>query len=67
MKLWRSIGSFTVSATEIVSLRSLRSVATSLIIGRSSSGGKMEDDMVSFIFIFFLVARTWAGNKCWWE
>lgn len=37
---------FTVSATDIVSLRSLRRVATSLTICLSSSGGK-EDDMIA--------------------
>lgn len=36
----------TVSATEIVSLRSLRRVANSWTICRSSSGGKLDDDMV---------------------
>lgn len=39
-------GGVTVSATEIVSLRSLRSVATSLTIERSSCGGKEDVDMV---------------------
>jgi len=36
---------YTVSATDIVSLRSLRRDATSLTISRSSSGGN-EDDMM---------------------
>jgi hypothetical protein len=38
-------GRCTVSATEIVSLRSMRRSATSLTIFRNSSGGN-EDDMV---------------------
>jgi hypothetical protein len=38
----------TVSATEIVSLRSLRRVATSWTIRRSSSGGKFGGDIVRF-------------------
>ena len=36
----------TVSATEIVSLRSFRRVAISWTICRSSEGGKLNDDMV---------------------
>jgi hypothetical protein len=36
----------TVSATEMVSLRSLRRVATSFTISRSSGGGKGEVDIV---------------------
>lgn len=36
----------TVSATDIVSLRSLRRVATSCTICRSSSGGKSGGDMI---------------------
>jgi hypothetical protein len=39
-------GGRTVSATEIVSLRSLRRVATSWTICRNSSGGKAGGDIV---------------------
>ncbi len=39
-------GVCTVSATEMVSFRSLRSVATSLTMSRSSGGGKLELDIV---------------------
>ena len=37
----------TVSATEMVSLRSLRSVATSFTIERSSCGGKEDVDILN--------------------
>lgn len=37
----------TVSATEIVSFLSLRSVATSCTIAFSSSGGKFDEDMLT--------------------
>jgi len=39
-------GAGTVSATEMVSLRSLRSVATSFTIERSSCGGKEDVDIL---------------------
>ena len=39
----------TVSATEIVSLRSLRSVATSFTISFSSAGGKDDVDIVALV------------------
>jgi hypothetical protein len=35
-----------VSATDIVSFRSLSKVATSWTMALSSSGGKLDDDMV---------------------
>lgn len=44
----------TVSATEMVSLRSLRSVATSLTISLSSAGGKEDVDMVALVAVFGL-------------
>jgi hypothetical protein len=40
----------TVSATEMVSLRSFSRVATSLTISRSSCGGNEDVDMVAFCF-----------------
>lgn len=40
-------GGVTVSATEMVSLRSLRSVATSFTMERSSCGGKEDVDIAN--------------------
>lgn len=42
-------GRLAVSATESVSLRSLRSVATSFTISRSSCGGKEDVDIVEIV------------------
>lgn len=50
----------TVSATDMVSFRSLSKVATSCTMALSSSGGKLDNDMVLFV-CYDSITREYLG------